>query len=938
MSLLGFNFSFGARDDGFASALTRAGSGIQNVSAKFDGLAKQVSSGNFFNAMNTLQLDRIGDQLAGLKGQSTQLETSLEGTFRGMSAEIRPALAQMNLTQKEFSRANSQIVSTADALNVGAGEVASSFRAISRTGESTKKVLKSMGIGMKELTLIQKATGMESEQFTALVTNLTDSYGFNTEETKSFLNNFTNLSQGLGIADIAFGSLQETMGTLDETLSSNTQFMAMSREEQAKHVEEQVMGVQRLTKSFMTLGKTPQEAQASALQFFKTISQERKSINGMTIGIGDMGETFKSLAEEAGFQNVDKLFSNISSDPVQALQQIMEMQEELAKAGDPAKLARFNSKLQDMMGGLAFMKDAGKGFRDSLGKVNEATSKTGDGLVGMAKRAHTTNRGLDEVLTRMEDRFERNLMKLTGNTRTMFVRQQRDMYKVVGKEAKNLAGNETWGPLFKQFVSARKIGASAFFLPMQRDAKQTKKALAGIDEAVGQGGLLGRFKAIQSAGIAGFFMDLDGAFKSNADRLKDAEDKALKYYARLEAIGLTTETLKPALMALGTAFASLFVVTKVVSSLATLVSIGGSVAGVLTSIAGGIASAIGAIASAPAVIAVALAGLIYGIGEGIKFLANAPQEFFDGIADTIDNATIYLSDAFDAIMDIDVFMMVTTMLDKLEDWIFSVFKGLASFFSNPSKFMVVINAIGRFGIKLGMVAVAVLGKLGEVFVAIGLKAVSNLQRGFQFGMNLLDEYVGKPLRSLGRKISKAWNERIVEPVAKAGTYLYDAFTKPFEYISEWWAGFSLVDKFKENVWFPLARFIITIGKSIMIFFNDVLIKPFQGLINMLIKVFNSVNDLLPKSLQLARKEYVNFSLTDENMGDVLMGRVTSDYGKEPAGKDVKVAVDQTKVERLLADGIKINKEMLEEAKRSRGTPKGGTSPHNTGTTQVALRR
>ena len=66
MSLLGFNFSFGARDDGFASALGRAGQGLKGVSSQVDSLAQKVSSGNFFQAFQTLQLDQLSDQLASI--------------------------------------------------------------------------------------------------------------------------------------------------------------------------------------------------------------------------------------------------------------------------------------------------------------------------------------------------------------------------------------------------------------------------------------------------------------------------------------------------------------------------------------------------------------------------------------------------------------------------------------------------------------------------------------------------------------------------------------------------------------------------------------------------------------------------------------------------------------------------------------------------------
>lgn len=920
MSLLGFNFSFGARDDGFASALTRAGAGIKGVSHQVDSLADKVSTGNFFNALNTLQLDRIGDQLSQLSGKGQQLETSLEGTFRNMSAEIRPTLAQMGLTNAEFSKATSQITSTADALNVGAGEVANSFRAIRRAGQPTQDVLKDMKIGMKELTLITKATGMETEQFTAFVRNLTESYGFSTDGASSFLDGFTNLTQGLGIADVAFGSLQETMSTLDDTLSSNTQFMAMSKDEQAKHVEEQVMGVQRLTKAFMGLGKSPQEAQASALQFFKTLSTERKSVNGMTIGIGDMGETFKSLAEEAGFENVDALFGNISADPTTALQQIVGMQEELAKAGDPAKLARFNSKLQEMMGGLSFMKDAGKGFVARLKEVNGVTGETGDGLVAMAKKAHTTNRGLDEVLQRMEDRFERNLMKLTGNTRTKFVQRQKEMYRVVGEEAKKLAGNETWGPLFKQFVSARKIGASAFFMPMERDSKQLAKTIGNIDSAVGKGGILGRFEAIKTLGIQGFFIDLNKEFATTEDRLKDAEDKAGKYFARLEAIGLTTESLKPALIALGSAFAGLFVAVKTVSMITPIISAIGTLLPMLGAVAGGIASVVATIVASPVVIGVAIAGAIYAIGKGIQYLSTAPQEFFDKIAGFIDKGSDFMRDIFISIMDVDVVSITNDLIDMLVGFFADSYSALAKFISTPSKYMPVIKSILGFVGNLALVLGSALLKLGQVINTIAGRVFDGMLSAFSFVGKKFKEYIYDPL-----------DREIFTPIGEFFGKVFDMMIYPFKAISEWWKGFSIADKFRQFIVAPLASVMDFFANMIYDFVNFAVLGPVEKIVNKLGDIIKFFYAKMPSFVtsrldkmglgEIGRKGFeADFQIKrDSETG--FLDMVMADAEDKP--KTVEVTVQQDAVLRENRKQTEILGQVAETLKRQNG---GGGTP------------
>lgn len=895
MSILGFNFAFGARDDGFNNALTRAGAGIKGVSGQVSDLADRVSSGNFFNALNTLHLDRIGDQLSELKGQGNQLETSLEGNFRDMAAEVRPMLAQMGLTQEEFRKATSQITSTAYGLNVGAGEVAESFRAIRRAGAQTQDVFKAMGIGMKELTLVQKATGMSAETTSALIRNLTESYGFTTGETSSFLDEFTNLTQNLGIADVAFGSLQETLGTLDDVLSSNTQFSKMNREEQAAYVKDQLMGVQRLTKAFMGLGKTPEEAQAAATSFFKTLSTERKSMDGLTIGLGDMGETFKALAQESGFQNVDALFSNISSDPTQALQQIVAMQEQLSNAGDPAALARFNAKLQEMMGGLSFIGTAGAGLTQRLAEVDAAAAKGGKGLVAMAKAAHTAKRSLDDVLSMYEDRFEANLMKLTGNTRSQFVAAQKTMYAEVSAQAKKMASNNTWGPLFKQFVAARKIGAAAFFLPMQRDAEQTAAALSGLDKAVGMGGLGGRFEAIKQLGILGFFVDLNKEFKTQKERLKSAEASASKYYAQLAALGLTADTLKPALMALGTAFASLFVAAKAAMAISKIISIGGSLISLIGAVGGGFLTVVGAIASSPVVIAAALAALVYGIGRMFSELGSMPQEAFESIGESIADAGDIFSDLTDMILAIDVAQLTNGLIDVFEDWVVGAFKGLAGFITSPEKFMPILRGIGSFAASVATTFLAALVKVSEVFYTIGERIVGWIKSGLGVLYTGLDEYVLKPI---GEKINS---------IKEFFGGIYEAMIAPFKAVADWWRTFSIASVFRRFIVMPLASVMDSVANFFYDFANVAFFKPIEMLVNKLSDIIKFFYDKMP--------DFVTSRLDKLGLGKFASGDFKADFQLKREGGEARFADAVMQQENAYQRSIQISVEPDEMVKR-----------------------
>lgn len=831
MSILGFNFAFGARDDGFGSALSRAGLGLEGVAHQVDSLADKVSTGNFFDALNTMQLSKIGDQLADLNNQSGQLETSLEGTFRNMSAEIRPALAQLDMTNKEFAKAQSEITSTAYGLNVGAGEVADAFRAIRRSGSEAKDVLSKMGIGLKELTLITKATGIETEEFTGLVRSLA-AYGFTSQDSARFLDGFTNMAKGLGIADIAFASLGDTIDTLDDTLAGNTSFMKKSKKEQQAYVEEQLLGVQKLTAAFMAVSKSPQEAQQKALQFFKTINSERKGIDGMSIGLGDMGEMFKSLAQEAGFTNVEKLFGNISGDPMEALQQVIAMQDQLSEAGDVASLARFNTKLQEMLGGLSFVGGAGGGFAQRLADINKSASTAGDGLVAMAKKAHTANLSVDDALQRAKDGFDAYMKRLGGVTDSQFLQSQKKMYSMVQKQAKEMASNETWGPLFKQFVSARRMGVEAFFLPMKRNSEQLKSQLNGIGEAVGKGGLLGRFKAIQTLGIQGFFLELNGTVMSNSDRLKDAEEAAQGYLAKMKAFGLTAETVKPALIALGGAFASLFVVTKVVSTLTPFVALLGKLTSVFAPLLTSFLPSLTAILTSPILVGASVVAGIVLLGEMFRRFGEMPAEAFEQMAKSIDGFTDFLGDIFDSIMSIDVIKMTDDFLDVLEVWVIGVYKGMAAFFSDADKWRPVGSALLRFGEKIAMVFLAALVKLGQVFSTIGSRLWSYAKPGFDYLLDTMNQYIVAPVNN------------IIDTVSSQFGRIYDAFVSPFKAIQKWFKTFSIASLFRRTILMPLAN-VMDAANNLFVGFANLILRPIEALVNKLSDIVKFFYDKMP---------------------------------------------------------------------------------------------
>ena len=225
MSLLGFSFGFGARDDGLGNALENTNQQIGSIERNMGKLsnASQQAQKVFMGAINTLQLNNISGALNKIAGDDTlKLTTSLEATFNAMRNEAAGAIAQISLTTAEYNKNMSKATSLAHSMNVGVGQVAQAMTAQARASASVNAVLKEMGISTKELVRIQGATGQSADDLLANIRNLTDSYSFSTKEAAAFLDQFTKVAKGTRTADTAFGDLSKTLNTLDDALASDT--------------------------------------------------------------------------------------------------------------------------------------------------------------------------------------------------------------------------------------------------------------------------------------------------------------------------------------------------------------------------------------------------------------------------------------------------------------------------------------------------------------------------------------------------------------------------------------------------------------------------------------------------------------------------------------------------------------------------------------------
>jgi hypothetical protein len=97
----------------------------------------------------------------------------------------------MGLVGAEAASTRAEIAGLAHSLNVGASEVARAFQAMEIGGDAAQQAFAAMGVGLRELVISERTTGIQTNQLVETIAGLTTGYGFSAEAAGGFLDVFT---------------------------------------------------------------------------------------------------------------------------------------------------------------------------------------------------------------------------------------------------------------------------------------------------------------------------------------------------------------------------------------------------------------------------------------------------------------------------------------------------------------------------------------------------------------------------------------------------------------------------------------------------------------------------------------------------------------------------------------------------------------------------
>jgi hypothetical protein len=555
MAKLGFAFSFGARDDGMGRAM---GSALDSITKINKGLATQngLAAGNKLagalkavaggagkaamgvggmakglagafsrgvqNRVNSFNLASMAQNIRGLTEDSGDLSTSMESIGASYAQQARPALAMMGATGAELKKLTGQASGMAYGMNVGVETVVKTMGALRNAGAASKSVFDALGMSTQEFVKLAEGTGMATEQLGALGGDLVASWGFTGKQAKQTLEYMVAMGNQGGIGAQMFTQMGDQMGGLNTILAKQVATHMRS----AAEIQSTVQASVRLAGAYHQMGLSGEEASKAASETSNKFLEWQVAVERAQLGLGEMPEIFTKLsALGMGTEEAMRMIALGSQDSAAGMAEMgkwMKVAQASGKQLDAAVLGDLTETFGEAGSNAVYLAMSTTQGATALEKMSTATVKADGALKKFANDSYSSGRTLQEGLDMARESFRMQMRSITRPEVIKFVNEEKAALRELGKEAKLMGSDATWGPMLKTFSVFDQMGAKGVFLHFGKqlgwDTKKLQRisivagtaadgfmkmqqGIAPLMETVGMGGI-----AAPVAGIAAWFM------------------------------------------------------------------------------------------------------------------------------------------------------------------------------------------------------------------------------------------------------------------------------------------------------------------------------------------------------------------------------------------------------------------------------------------------
>ena len=405
LNFLGLGFSLGAQDKGLAGAIKETSSGLADISKSVVGIGI-ASAKMIFKPPNFGPAIALTQQLANdVKLTTTNMEAY------GVAADkvTSEGLAGLNITEKQLKRAQSEIASTAFAMNVPVENVTKSFTALTQAGIDTNKMFEYGFKDLKQYQALMEVTGANGEDFAAALGTMNKQMGMSQKQIKGSVQAVAAIGKSMNIGKQAISGMASTVKILNE--NSNLLPHAWSPARMDKFLK----GTTIVSGALTGIGMKADDAMAASQELTKALLKGQKNISSLYSGLtDDLGVPMEVLTQNLG--TVDDAWKMLQESPDQFMLKMGKLVKDVKGKLKPEAFDRFRLQMEGAFGPQVLAAFQHQGFgqiEPMIEKANKAMNDGGKAIDDMAKK-HRDGRTYAERFAIAQDMIQTRLKKVKG--------------------------------------------------------------------------------------------------------------------------------------------------------------------------------------------------------------------------------------------------------------------------------------------------------------------------------------------------------------------------------------------------------------------------------------------------------------------------------------------------------------------------------------------
>jgi len=449
---LGIGYLLGAADKGVKKALKVVFGGLTDTEEAAEGATRESGKlRDMLLGLQSLQLHDIRGSLddirSGAQGiASSGLDTEIESMFVSFDQGFASAAVRSGIMGAELKSLESQVFSTAFAMNRSADEVGNNVLALERAGLTLEQILGKGGT-MADYQKMLEVTGMEAGSFTSVFNDLNKSWGFGEEGARDFFDAFSNQAAVLGIGEEAFGALPGMITEVDKAFAHLDMKPA--------DIQSAMLGIAKLGAGLQeAIGEDPQASMQKATQMFAAIAGEAATFDKMMVGMGSgLGDLTSELTFlDGGLDGTLQRLSDGAKDPAVFMSELGNTFAALEADGSAASKTlkdRLLHTLTDLDPSFSFMAQQGTDLTTMFSTMTKQVDKSSVSLRDMSNQGYRSGLTLGEGVDRARMSMEQAFGGATRKDREAFASSMRKSYGLVGTTIRNLTvdteeANKAW--------------------------------------------------------------------------------------------------------------------------------------------------------------------------------------------------------------------------------------------------------------------------------------------------------------------------------------------------------------------------------------------------------------------------------------------------------------------------------------------------------------